>query len=66
MKKSLMSRTEAAPSLGIKAHTRAVWAASKRYNQMYVKISPLVKYAKDALDQFIQAGVVGQFEEAAL
>lgn len=53
MQIQLLNRTEAAQYLGVKPQTLAVWATTKRYDLPYVKVGRLVKYRRDALDEFI-------------
>lgn len=53
MQAPLLNRIEAAQYLGLKPQTLAVWASTKRYDLPYVKVGRLVKYRKEALDEFI-------------
>ena len=56
---NLMSRTEAANSLGLAPHTLAVWQSTNRYGLPCVKIGRLAKYKKEDLDDFIQRRTTG-------
>lgn len=53
-KECLLTRQQAAEFLGVKEHTLAVWACSKRYNLPYVKIGRLVKYRYSDLLAFVE------------
>ncbi len=55
----LLTRTEAAKFLGVKASTLAHWKCTGRYNLQLVKIGRLVKYRISDLEKFIEKGVVG-------
>ena len=49
----LLTRAQAAKFLGVKEHTLAVWACSKRYRLPYVKVGRLVKYRYSDLIAFL-------------
>lgn len=49
----LFTRKKAADYLGIKPHTLAVWACTKRHPLPYIKVGRLVKYRKADLDAFL-------------
>ena len=55
----LLTRSEAAALLGIKASTLAVWACHKRYGLPMVKIGSLVRYRLSDLESFIERRTVG-------
>ena len=50
----LITRTETAKLLGIKAGTLAVWACTKRYGLEYIKIGARVMYKLEDVLQFIE------------
>jgi excisionase family DNA binding protein len=52
-KHTLLSRTEAAKFLGVKAGTLEVWASTGRYDLPIVKIGRLAKYRLSDLQKFI-------------
>ena len=56
----LMSRSEAAHYLGIKAATLACWASTKRYGLPLIKVGRCVKYRKTDLDAFIAQNTIGE------
>ena len=49
----LMSREAAAAYLGIKPHTLAVWACTKRYGLSYVRVGRRVYYRQSTLDGWL-------------
>ena len=53
LKECLLTRKQAAEFLGVKEHTLAVWACSKRYDLPYVKVGRLVKYRYSDLLAFV-------------
>ena len=55
----LLTRTQAAEYLGLKPHTLAVWAISKRVKIPFVKIGGAVRYKQADLDKFIEKNTVG-------
>ena len=55
----LLSRTEAAAYLGVKAQTLAVWACTQRYDLPYVRVGSLVRYRRADLERFIESRLVG-------
>ncbi|MEF8759194.1 MAG: helix-turn-helix domain-containing protein [Candidatus Accumulibacter sp. UW25] len=57
----LLSRSEAAPYLGVKPQTLAAWASSKRYNLPYIKCGSRVLYRISDLDTFLMANTIGGF-----
>jgi excisionase family DNA binding protein len=58
MNTELLTRKEAAAYLGVKEHSLAVWACTKRYPLPFVRIGRLVKYRKSDLDAFIVRNTV--------
>lgn len=54
----LFTRNKAAEYLGVKPHTLAVWACTKRHALPYIKVGRLVKYRKTDLDAFLQSRTV--------
>ncbi len=54
----LVTRKKAAEYLGVKPHTLAVWACTKRHALPYIKVGRLVKYRKADLDAFLQSRTV--------
>jgi hypothetical protein len=55
----LISRKAAAKLLGIKPHTLAVWACTKRHPLPYVKVGRLAKYRMSDLMKFIDSRTIG-------
>ena len=54
----LLSNEEAAAYLGVSPGTLEVWRCTKRYSLAYIKVGRLVKYRKEALDDFLTAQTV--------
>ncbi|MCK4869975.1 MAG: helix-turn-helix domain-containing protein [Gammaproteobacteria bacterium] len=51
---TLLTPTEVASLLGIKAETLQIWRCTHRYNFPYVKIGGLVRYKLSDVENFIQ------------
>jgi excisionase family DNA binding protein len=54
----LLSRKDAADYLGVKPHTLAVWACTRRHAVPFAKVGRLVKYRLADLDAFLAANRV--------
>lgn len=54
----LLTETQAAEQLGVKASTLQVWRCQKRYPLPYVKIGRSVRYRSSAVQAFIEARTV--------
>ena len=57
--KKLLTQSEAAQRLGIRAGTLTVWRSTRRYGLPYVKVGRAVRYESEALEAFIRARTVG-------
>ena len=55
----LLNNEEAAAYLGVSPGTLEVWRSTKRYEISYIKVGRLVKYRKEALDDFLATQTVG-------
>lgn len=56
----LVSREDAAASLGVRPQTLACWASNGRYHLPYVKIGRRVMYRLSDIEAFIEANLVHQ------
>ena len=55
---SLLSRDEAASTLGVRPQTLACWASTGRYDLPFVKIGRRVMYRLSDIESFIEANLV--------
>lgn len=55
----LVTRQDAAAYLGVKPHTLAVWACTRRHPLPFVRVGRLVKYRKADLEAFIARNTMG-------
>lgn len=55
----LLTNDQAAAYLGVTPGTLEVWRSTKRYEISYIKVGRLVKYRKEALDDFLATQTVG-------
>jgi excisionase family DNA binding protein len=54
----LLNNEEAAAYIGVSPGTLDVWRSTKRYSLAYIKVGRLVKYRKEALDDFLATQTV--------
>jgi excisionase family DNA binding protein len=54
----LMTNEEAAAYLGVTPRTLEVWRCTKRHNIAYIKVGRLVKYRRQALDDYLASRTV--------
>lgn len=59
----LLTRKEAAAYIGIAEHTLDVWRYAGKHNIPYIKVGRLVKYRKDALDEFLNRQTFGSIKD---
>jgi excisionase family DNA binding protein len=54
----LLTNDEAAAYIGVTPRTLEVWRCTKRHNIAYIKVGRLVKYRRQALDDYLASRTV--------